>query len=285
MQEKSNYPFLICPGAQKSGTTYLFNLLRQSKNICFSDQKETQFFSHDNKYKNGIESYFKKFRPNKETKYLADFSQSYLANPVALRRIKKHIGDNVRFVIILRDPIKRAFSNYKMIVLDDMESRTFDEVIKEEIYSIESYRNIVERGMYAAQLDYLFSLYSKEQVLIFEFSEFTENPNEIVRKIYDFLKIDSQGTIKYKVGRYKSRDRKISGIGKKLYYLPAEKRQFFLKNGFTNLIYRGIIFISRKKLKVKFKLEQSTVDLLSEHYRESNRILSEKYGVDTSDWL
>lgn len=285
MQDKSNYPFLICPGAQKSGTTYLYNLLRQSKYIGFSTQKETHFFSHDNKYKNGIESYFKEFHPNKETTYLADFSQSYLANPEALRRIKKHIGDNVRFVIILRDPIKRAFSNYKMHVLEDRESRSFNDVVIQEIKGVESSQNIVERGIYVTQLDNLFSLYPKEKVLIFEFSEFTGNPAATVSKIFDFINIESQSSIKYKVGRYKSSNRKISGIGKKLYYLPNEKKKFFLKNGFAHLIYRGIIFLSRKKLKVRFKLEQRTIDLLSEHYRESNRILSERYGVDTGKWL
>ena len=57
------------------------------------------------------------------------------------------------------------------------------------------------------------------------------------------------------------------------------------KNKILYFIYRGIIYVTRRKLKTAPILEQRTMDLLSGYYKESNTLLSEKYGINTESWL
>lgn len=281
----SKYPFLICPGAQKSGTTYLYNLLKQSEELCFSIHKETHFFAHDDKYKAGIEVYYDMFKPNEKTGYLADFSQGYLGNSEALIRIKTHLGDNLKMIVILRDPVKRAFSNYKMLLLEDREHRSFHDVIVSEIIKKKPSRNIAKRGLYSEQLDTLFELHPREKIMVLEFSDFTKNTENTISRIFDFICVEMPEKMNYKVGRFSSKNRHLAGIGKKLYNLDFSKKHIIFKNKILHFIYRGIIYITRRKLKTKPVLEQKTIDLLSDYYKESNAILSEKYGVDTENWL
>ena len=281
----SKYPFLICPGVQKSGTTYLYNLLKQSGDFCFSVYKETHFFAHDSKYEAGIEAFYKRFKPNEKTKYLADFSQSYLSDQESLIRIKKHLGDNVKMILILRDPVKRAFSNYRMLLLEGRENRSFHDVIMSEINKNEVCRNIATRGLYAEQLDNLLKLFSPEKIMMLEFSEFTDNPEKAVSEIFNFTGIEMPDKINYNVGQFNSKSRQLAGIGKKLFFIKTSKKSFVYNNKILYFIYRGIIYITRKKLETKPVLEKRTIDLLSEYYKESNTILSEKYDINTENWL
>lgn len=283
--DNSKYPFFICPGAQKSGTTYLYNLLRQSDELCFSVKKETHFFAHNSKYEAGIEAFYNRFMPDAKTRYLADFSQSYLADQDALIRIKEHLGDNVKMVLILRDPVMRAFSNYKMLLLEARENRSFHDVILGELNKNESDRNIAKRGLYTEQLDNLFEIFSPEQIMILEFSEFIHNPEKAVNSIFNFIGVKVPDKMKYKVGRFSSKNRQMAGIGKKMYFSGSSRKHFIYKNKILHFIYRGIIYITRRKLKIKPILEQRTIDLLSEYYKESNTILSEKYDINTENWL
>ena len=69
-------PNLICPGAQKSGTTTLFDILVQHPEIYKPKIKEQHFF--DLNYDKGMNYYSQFYEEVKDEKYIPDFSPFYL---------------------------------------------------------------------------------------------------------------------------------------------------------------------------------------------------------------
>ena len=106
-------PDFIIIGAQKCGTTSLFEFLNASPNIYMPEHKETQFFNRSELYEQGIGSYEKFFSDAKSNQLLGEASPQYLSSQSAARRISEHCSDT-RLIAILRDPVERAISHYHM---------------------------------------------------------------------------------------------------------------------------------------------------------------------------
>ena len=85
----------------------------------FSIQKEVHFFDRTTEYRKGIPGYLKRFRPIAERSANASFpifaeaTPFYIASENACRRIAKMIP-SVRLLVVLRDPVARAHSEYHM---------------------------------------------------------------------------------------------------------------------------------------------------------------------------
>jgi hypothetical protein len=277
------YKYLFCPAAQKSGTTYLYNLLNQYDEVCFSSNKELGFFRKKNDIVHNKQNYESNFRPGPKAKYLADFFPIYLTDDYAIEEIKTCCQDEATFIIILRDPIKRAFSNYRMHLIQNIENRSFHEVVMEEIRGDSGFNGILKRSSYYEQLSRLRRFYSMEKIHIEEFSSFISCPEKAVERICEFLGLDNK-KLNYRVGKFRGADRRIAGLGRVLYNIPYRKKELIVNSRFLNLIYRGIIFATRRKLKEPPVIEQKTIDVLNEYFEESNKLLKEEYDIDTSKW-
>ena len=182
--------YLFCVGAQKAATSYLYKLLEQHTEICFSEIKEMHFFDSDSNYKKGINSFNKLFESDANTKYLADFTPAYLPTEKALSRISKHFKEQAKLIVILRDPVKRAFSHYNMNINQGRENRPFEKMVAEEIKKEQAMTTILGRGKYAEQLDTLFKYFDSEQVLVLSFDDFTKDTPKAVTEILNFLQLD-----------------------------------------------------------------------------------------------
>ena len=105
-------PNLLLPGAQKSATTTLFTLLSPHSEI-YGGPKEPHFFSKDDLYDRGAGFYGGRYNPEPQHRYILDASQSYLPLPDVPGRIYETLGDDVRFIIVLRHPVDRIESAFK----------------------------------------------------------------------------------------------------------------------------------------------------------------------------
>ena len=108
-------PSVICPGVQKSGTTFLYYSLIKHPSIAASSIKEVNYFI-DNPgsgkfYTKGIEAYAAHFVAN-ESKMLVDFSPKYMMTPESAELIYQ-TNRNAKFVILLRNPVDRAYSQFQ----------------------------------------------------------------------------------------------------------------------------------------------------------------------------
>ena len=101
-------PNFICLGAAKSGTTTLYDILRQHPEIYISTFKEPHFFDIPENYKNGIDWYEKNYFKNADKRVIPEFTPSYFFDKESPKRIFNDLGDKVKFVVLLRHPVDRA---------------------------------------------------------------------------------------------------------------------------------------------------------------------------------
>ncbi|MEQ9063192.1 MAG: sulfotransferase domain-containing protein [Vicingaceae bacterium] len=209
-------------GAQKAGTTSLFNHLALHSNLLTAKVKELNYFSSDKNFEKGTFWYHRQFGPNwiksllqSNATYL-DATPEYLYYPQVARRIKEY-NPKARFIVLLRNPIDRAFSAWNMfknlheIGLDETEKyiRFYDQEVYSALYrllstpefpsfieSIESELksqsiepSFLKRGLYARQLKPYFELFSKESIMVIEENEFRENTRFVLDRCTDHLKL------------------------------------------------------------------------------------------------
>lgn len=135
-------PNFLIVGAAKTGTTSLFHYLNEHPDIFIPERKECRFFSEMPGNFNGIgadyqndvvksfEDYQKLFEPGASKKSRGDISNDYLYYyNKSIKNIKKYLGDDVKIIITLRNPVERAYSNYLHHVNSGWEKLTFEEAL------------------------------------------------------------------------------------------------------------------------------------------------------------
>ena len=158
---------LFCIGCPKSGTTTLFKILCQHSQIHTPKFKEPFFFNNSN-YQNGIDWYAKTYYDGiKNEKWILDFTPSYLYSDEALFRINEYSkGKDLKFIVMLRNPVERAYSHYLHTLRDGLEDLDFNCAIQAESERLLNYENNL-----LSQLKYSYiyqSLYHKHLSKYFE---------------------------------------------------------------------------------------------------------------------
>ena len=123
-------PHFLIIGAQKCGTTSLYNYLIQHPQVCAASQKN---FIFDIYFQKGLNWYYNQFPLIKLNKLIitGEASPYYLFHPHAPKRIAKTLP-NVKLIVLLRNPVDRAYSHYYHQVKMKTESLSFRQAIEEE---------------------------------------------------------------------------------------------------------------------------------------------------------
>jgi len=193
-----SFPDFIVIGAQKGGTSSLFFYLNQHPNISLSIKKEIHFFNLN--FHKGIHWYRSYFPFKKNAQTTGEATPAYLFHPDVPERIHK-VLPKTKFIVLLRNPIDRAYSAFKMNVRLGLETlQDFELAIERELklstfdehrgnnYSFERHNYFyLERGLYANQLNLWFNYFSRDQFLILNSEQFLQNPKEILAEVYEFL--------------------------------------------------------------------------------------------------
>lgn len=203
-------PDFFVIGAVRSGTTSMYHYLDQHPSIVKSAYDELGFFDDNFKlgwawYRSLFPTSMKKKRiKNKTGRFLTfDDTPFYIYNETVAKRIKQFFPDG-KIIVLLRNPIDRAYSNYFLGVQMGDEKRSFDEVVLEEIDHIKQYDEIqideylsqsyLGRGLYAAQLEIWFKHFQRENILIIKSEDFSIKTSEIMEQVFEFLNLS-----KYKI--------------------------------------------------------------------------------------
>jgi len=205
-------PDFLIIGAARSGTTSLYEYLSQSPNVIAPTGKEIYFF--DKNFQRGI-NWYKKFFPTK--KEVANISKNlkkhvmtgeatprYIHHPHTPKRVFDLVP-HVKLIVLLRNPIDRAYSHYQMQFEHKAESLSFEEAIEQEellkeemekmeqsdnYYSVEFYkRSYLTRGIYAEQLERWFKYFPREQFLIIKSEDFYSEISSVFKKVLNFLNL------------------------------------------------------------------------------------------------
>ena len=192
------WPNFFIVGAPRAGTTSLYEYLKNCENVFMSPIKETYFFSPNVNMKlilskpvKNQKDYQKLFHNVKTEKAIGEATPSYLWDPDSAKLIHEKIP-NARIIIILRNPINRAFSHYLWLVSLGKENLSFSEAIKKSLSAKPDFSGrIIDGGMYSNQIQRYLDEFGQKQIKIIIFEEFLKNPKLIVEDILKFLDIDS----------------------------------------------------------------------------------------------
>ena len=174
-------PTFIGIGAQKAGSTWLHQLLSSHPDIYMPhSRKEVHYF--DWHYHKGLEWYQDFFADAASAKALGEISPDYLHEPQVPQRMVELLP-RAKLIVILRNPVDRAYSHYTMIAGDENLKESFEETLKKR-------PELFDRGKYAHHLQKYFQLYTSENILALIFEESTKNVDHTKEIIAHFLNID-----------------------------------------------------------------------------------------------
>ena len=202
-------PNFIIIGAAKSGTTSLYQYLRQHPDIYMSPVKEPRFFAFELEdldfrgpgdaelHRSSIlnfEQYTALFRGAGGQKAVGEASPVYLCSPRTAGKIKAHVP-NAKLIAILRHPVERAYSHYLHLIRDGVEPLAdFGHALAVEPQRAQDnweYRwRYRELGLYSGQLRRYFDAFPGEQIKIYLYEEFDREPLRVLEEIYRFLGVD-----------------------------------------------------------------------------------------------
>lgn len=168
-------------GAQKCASSWVYSVAGSHPDISISAHKELDFFSYC--YDRGYRWYENHFVPGDNDTVRFESSPSYFHDPRAPERARAYNPD-LKIVLLLRDPVKRAFSNH------------LHEIIKGHIDTIEFEAGLknnpayLEQGLYATHFARWRRAFPEEQILILFAEEISADASTAARRLFDFLGVD-----------------------------------------------------------------------------------------------
>lgn len=194
MAEDPRVSFIIA-GVQKAGTTALFDYLSEDPGLSLSRVKEVHFFDDESQdwTTPDYDVYHANFAPW-DGRPRGEATPIYLYWPNCLERIAAY-NRAMRLVILLRDPIERAWSHWKMEYARGAETQPFAWCIRQgrrrlldaEPWGHHREFSYVERGFYGDQLEALFERFPREQVLVLRAEDLNRDPAAVLARLRKFL--------------------------------------------------------------------------------------------------
>jgi hypothetical protein len=247
MTDDPRLPSFLIIGARRAGTTSLYDYLTHHPHIAAAKKKELHFF--DREYPRGIGWYRSQFpwwlRVRKAVR-TGEATPYYLFHPAVPDRVKATLPD-AKFIVLLRNPVDRAFSHYQGVARRGWETLSFEDAIAAEPnrlageaeklahpnYMSFAHTNLsyVSRGMYADQLIEWTARFGWDRFLIIRSEDMYADPAKIHTQTLEFLELDPIALRTYahrNVGRWKEQIRPETRRRLQEFYRPHNQRLYEL---------------------------------------------------------
>lgn len=293
----------FCVGVAKAGTTSLHDLLELQEKICLPKRKETNYFSFGVSGKPAFTGPLDQSSVNDPTitsldEYIDDFERtpgcltgevcpSYMLSGAA-RNVHRHNPD-ARIIILLREPVSRAFSNYQHLVRDGREQLTFDDALAAEDDRLsqgwEWFWGLKQNSLYADSVREYLDIFGKDQIKVIFFEDFIKDQENQLKDVMGFIGADPSSA------RFEVFDSNKSGVVSERW---RAVHRVLLSEGPLNSLLRTLLPTSaRKKLGALFKAFSTTKGEFSEDTRQALIAgfktdlteLNDLVGGKVSDWL
>jgi hypothetical protein len=184
-------------GAQKSGSTAIFQYLKSHPNVLGHELPEISFF-HTQEFELGETYLWEKYYHRKDNpsnkvilaKHVMEFSMSH-----GLERIKAH-NDKVKIIVCLRDPLERVLSAYKYARNEGWEKKSLNYALENENNRLKKSWNknkslgYVHNSLYGTHLNNLFSVFPKDQVLVINHKDLKDDTRSTMIRILRYLNLE-----------------------------------------------------------------------------------------------
>ena len=283
-------------GAQKSGTTFLYNILNLSDDIFMPQEKELPFFLNKNIDQKNYEKFFDEYFYNSKIEQtIGTSTPQYMIYPECFKSIKQ-ILPNIKLIAILRDPIKRLISHYDMACRFGKENRSLNSVLEDQLNNIEFYRNTsfddptgkyIVAGEYGRIFSQLLKNFDKNKIHILLFEDLINQPKAETKRIMNFLNLKSEINEFKKFNNMRGGKKKLINID--IYKLIIFFNKFGVKKIIPNFFIKKIrIFLSyidnvNVNTKSKTSINQIRPDLmkkLKDHYMKDLNLLKNILGIE-----
>jgi hypothetical protein len=221
-------PNFFIVGAPKAGTTSLYTYLDQHPQVYMSPLKEPSYFAAELRAENfseelrprvarelraleqylrgdmrekrfgGLvsnwEDYLKLYRHVSDERAIGEATASYLWSPTAARNIAARIP-HARIIIILRNPVERAYSQYLQMLSVGVTLGSFRELIEASLECRDQRLGIawplLEYGCYSGQIERYYLQFERSQIHISYYEELQRSPQKLTADLFKFLGVDA----------------------------------------------------------------------------------------------
>ena len=291
-------PNFFVPGAAKSGTTSLHELLDTHPDISMSKEKEPVYWNNKlfNEFENlEISRYLNLFE--QEVKIKGESTTSYMYYDNFIKNVKDNFHQPPKFIFILRNPIDRYISHYNWLKGLGKEKRRIDKIIEEERYlDFKEYydypKQYYQFGLYYKWISRFIENFGKENIKIVTFEKLISERLNILNSCYEFLGVSKMESVNFIKS---NKTNKVifpsmyhflrkSSIGKMKYtsiskYFLPKKIRTKIKSLMKIAIKNWISVESKKEI-----LSDKQRKNLRDKYFEDVMSLKNKLNYDFSEW-
>jgi hypothetical protein len=247
MRESRALPDVVILGAQKSGTSSLHHYLVQHPRVIAPLRKEVHYF--DLNFARGERWYRAHFGRTGQPGLNLDSSPYYLFHPAVPARLHALLPQ-ARLVVLLRDPVRRAYSHYWHERDKGRETLGFEEAIAAEPGRLakseaaladgtleaspaHQHFSYLARGRYAEQLERWFAVFPREQFLVLRFEELAREPLSVLNHTLSFLGLPPAGSVSLEARNTRRYPPMPEATAERLreYFEPHERRLELLLGG------------------------------------------------------
>ena len=299
MDKVNTIPNLFIVGAAKSGTTSLHNYLNQHPDVFMCDPKEPHFLINNEIGKDRIpigicseNEYLNLFLGGEEKKYRGESSVMYLMFPeIVIPKINQQFGEECKIIIMLRNPIERAYSGFQHVkrynVKEDCSDFKSAWSISEERYFLKPDMTPASRykelGLYYKQVKSYLDEVKNVHIIIYE--DYQNDFQSEMNKVFNFLEIniiniDSEK--KHMVGGWQWEDEKMKSL-----MMKKNPIKSFIK---FLIPFKGI----RKNIRTRIQnrnisrvpdICKEDREILRNFYKEDVKQLSVLLGRNLNHWI
>ena len=298
-------PNFLIVGAAKSGTTSLWHYLKQHPDVFMPVNKEPMFFASSYYEKlnrkdphyplimqylvTDLAAYRRLFEKSEGKKAVGEATATYLCHHDLVIPKVIQLLDDVKILMILRNPVDRAVSAYTFLLRDGEESQSLDKCLNMEEERMKSHWSMTHAyrgvGLYYSQVKAYMDNFSRVKVYLYE--DLVRDAQGLVKQMFEFLEVDSSFSPDVKTRH------NISGVPTKAWIHRAISKPNLATRSITPLVKlittepqrRKIVEGLRGHYLSKPEIPVETRGRLQEIFRDDILKLQDLIGRDLSTWL
>ncbi len=181
-------PTFIGIGAPKSGTTWLYQCLREHPDIFMGSVKETRFFDYGT-IDGRMPEYLAHFTGSERFAARGEFSTRYLTSYRAPQRIQHHLP-KIRLLVAVRNPVDQVYSHYWHLLRQNFHQWCAEGLPHSFEAALEQYPEVLlEPASYDKHIGRWLQHFDASQLLILFYDDICHRPQFVLQTVYDFLEV------------------------------------------------------------------------------------------------